>query len=148
MTRRSFVSAALAAAAVVLLPVVALAGDEARLVLVASATSPLAPLSSSEVRRLYLGVPLTHDGREINALRNAESPVVKEMFLQRVLFMSAQAYERQLAARVYRGGGNKIPEIKEARLLLESLAADPLAVTFMQSDAALRRSGIKILAEL
>ena len=122
--------------------------DASRLVLVADASSTLAPLTINDVRRLYLGVPLSHDGRRINAVRNAENPVVKEMFLQHVLFMSAQAYERQLSARALRGGGSRIPEVRETRVLLDALAADPHAVTFMQSDTATRRSGLKVLAEL
>ena len=126
----------------------ALAAEDSRLVLVASAQSPLAPLTPAEVRRLYLGITMTHGGREIVALRNAENPVVKEKFLQHVLFMSAQAYERQISARLYRAGGNRIPEIREVQLLLESLAADPLAVTYMQAETAARRPGVKVLSEL
>ena len=122
--------------------------EESRLVLVASVNSPLVTLTSADVRRLYLGVPLTHAGREIVALRNGENAMVKEMFLQHVLFMSAQAYERQIAARIYRAGGNRIPEFCELRSLLETLATEPLAVTFMQAEAAARQPGIKILVEL
>ena len=124
------------------------AADEGRLVLVASVNSPIATLSPADVRRLYLGIPLTHGGREIVALRNAENPTVKEMFLQHVLFMSAQAYERQISARLYRAGGNRIPELRELRSLLDSLAAEPLAVTYMQADAAARQPAVKIVAEL
>jgi hypothetical protein len=139
---------ALAAAAFAAVASLAADGDDHRLVLVAGASSPLAPLTSSDVRRLYLGIPLTQAGREITALRNAESPVVKEMFLQHVLFMSSQAYERQLSARGYRNRGSLIPEIKELKVLMEVLAADPHAVTYMQSDTAARRAGIRILGGL
>ena len=124
------------------------AADEGRLVLVASVNSPIATLSPADVRRLYLGIPLTHGGREIVALRNAVDSTVKEMFLQHVLFMSAQAYERQISARLYRTGGNRIPEHHEMRSLLDVLAAEPLAVTYMQADAAARQPAVKILAEL
>jgi hypothetical protein len=146
LIRRIFASIALFLCAIGLPH--ALAAEDGRLVLVASAHSPLAALSPSEVRRLYLGMTLTHSGREIVALRNAENPVVREKFLQHVLFMSAQAYERQISARLYRAGGNRIPEFTAVESLLESLAADPLAVTYMQADSAARRPGIKVLAEL
>jgi hypothetical protein len=124
------------------------AADDGRLVLVASVNSPIATLSPGDVRRLYLGIPITYAGREIAALINAETPTVKEMFLQHVLFMSAQAYERQLSARLYRAGGNRIPEFTDLRPLLDSLASDPLAVTYMQSETAARHPRIKILGEL
>src|SRR5206468_10504183 len=119
----------------------ALAGDDSRLVLVASAQSPLGAFTPAEVRRLYLGITLTHGGREIVALRNAENPMVREKFLQHVLFMSAQAYERQISVRLYRTGGNRIREFTEIQQLLDTLAAEPLAVTFMQADSAARRPG-------
>jgi fructose-specific component phosphotransferase system IIB-like protein len=63
--------AALAAAALATALSWAAPADDSRLVLVAGSSSPLATLTTSDVRRLYLGVPLTHAGREITALRNA-----------------------------------------------------------------------------
>jgi hypothetical protein len=126
----------------------AAAADDARLVLVAGANSPVAPLTAAEVRRLYLGVPLTQNGHEIIAIRNAANPVAREMFLQHVLFMSAQAYERQISARLYRSGGNRIPEHTDLRTLVDALAADPWAVSYMPAETAARLPAIKIIADL
>ena len=63
---------------------------------------------------------------------------------------SASGQTVSVAGRVvlYRAGGNRIPEIKEVQLLLDSLAADPLAVTYMPADSAARRPGVKILGDL
>ena len=107
-----------------------------------------APLTAAEVRRLYLGIPLTHLGREIQPLRNGANTIVNEMFLQHVLYMSAQAYERQISARIYRSGGNRIPEYTELRTLVESLAAQPFAVTYMLAETAARNPRLKILTDL
>ena len=121
---------------------------EVRLVLVASADSPIASLSPAEVRRLYLGVPITQNGHGITPLRNASDDTVREMFLQRVLFMSAMAYERQISARLYRSGGNRLPEYSSARDLVAALAADRWSVTYMSEKAAAEFSGVKIVGEL
>ena len=47
-----------------------------------------------------------------------------------------------------RTADKRVSEFNEARILMEVLAADPHAATYMQSDAAARRSGIRIFAEL
>ena len=72
---RLFTLIALAASAWVAVASLAAQGDDNRLVLVANASSPLSPLSASDVRRLYLGIPLMHAGREINALLKGIPPV-------------------------------------------------------------------------
>jgi len=145
---RRLLAAVLLALAVAGVLRVALAADEARLVLVAAANSPVAPLSAAEVRRLYLGVPLVQNGRELIPLRNAASPAATEMFLQHVLFMSAQAYERQISARLYRSGGNRIPEHTDLRTLVEALVTEPFAVSYMPAETAARIPAVKILGDL
>lgn len=150
LMRRTLAAFSLALALVLawLVAAPAAAADDARLVLVAGAHSSVGRLTSAEVRRLYLGIPLSQDGHEIIALRNGANPVVREMFLQRVLFMSAQAYERQISARLYRSGGNRIPEHTDWHTLVDALAADPWAVSYMPAAMAARNAGIKIIADL
>ena len=124
-----------------------LAGEQ-RLVLVASANSPAAKLSPAEVRRLYLGVPVVQDGHEIVPLCNSVEPIIHEVFLQRVLFMSARAYERQGSARIYRTGGNRIRDFASFKQLLDALANDPWSVTYMSLESASGMPSIKIVADL
>ena len=124
------------------------AASESRLVLVASARSPIAALSQADVRRLYLGIPSTQDGHEIIPVRNAVDHTVQEIFLQRVLFMSSQAYERQISARLYRTGGNRVAEYFSLRELAAALHADPWAVSYMSETTAQGLAGIKIVALL
>lgn len=119
---------------------------EPKLVLVASAKSSVAAISATEARRLYLGVPLVQDGHEVEPLRNAVDPAIQELFLQRVLFMSAQAYERQMSGRVYRSGGNRIPEYADQRALIDKLLSDPWAVTYMSVDVATSQPNLKIVS--
>lgn len=119
---------------------------EPKLVLVASAKSQIAPITTAEARRLYLGVPLVQDGHELIPVRNATDPVAQELFLQRVLFMSAQAYDRQVSGRIYRSGGNRIAEYDNPRELVDSLVTQPWAVTYMTSDAASRQPDLKTVS--
>ncbi len=119
---------------------------EPKLVLVASAKSAMAPISAAEARRLYLGVPLVQDGHEVAPLRNGADPGTHELFLQRVLFMSAQAYERQMSGRVYRSGGNRIPEYANQRELVDRLVSEPWSVTYMSLEAASGQPNLKIVS--
>jgi hypothetical protein len=136
----------LAAAAFGLAP--RLRAAERQLVIVASAQSPIRALSPAEVRRLYLGVPVTVDGKEIEPLRNTVDSATQELFLQRVLFMSLHAYERQLAAHVYRTGGNAMRQFTSLDALLAALNGNPLAVSYMPLEQVAKVPGLKIVTGL
>jgi hypothetical protein len=125
----------------------ALAQDSG-LVLVASARSSLPMLSGEETRKLYLGIPFTHAGREVVPLINNTNAQVRELFLQKVLFMSAQTFERQSVGRVFRNGGNRIAEFQQLPELSAALAADPNSVSFMMPATVGTLSGVKVLSEL
>ena len=129
------------------LPMLALTA-EPRLALVTSSASPLDEIPAGEVRRLYLGIPVVVRGHEVIPLRNHSDSVAHEIFLQRVLFMSAQAYERQMAARIFRGGGNELRRYDTVQQLVEALARDPWAVSYMPADMAAHLPGIKTIGGL
>ncbi len=120
---------------------------DTRLVLVAGAQSPLSRLSADEARRLYLGMPLLVDGKPLHPLRNHSDPVVQEMFMQKVMYMTTAAYERQVLSRVFRTGGSRPPVYTEPRELLTALETDPAAVTYMPRDAAMASSKLRIIGE-
>lgn len=118
------------------------------LVLVANAQSAIQKLSADEARKLYLGVPMLVDSQRIHPLRNNSDPMVQEMFMQKVMFMSTPAYERQILSRVFRMGGTRPQSYAELRELLKALENDPAAVTFLPRDVATARPGLKIVGDL
>jgi len=121
---------------------------EPSLVLVANAHSVIQNLSTDEARKLYLGVPMIVDSQRVHPLRNNTDPVVQEMFMQKVMFMSTPAYERQLLSRVFRMGGTRPLVYDQLRELLKALERDPAAVTYLPRDLVNARSGLKIVGEL
>ena len=60
--------------------------------------------------------------------------------------MSAQAYERQMSGRVYRSGGNRIPEYADQRALIDKLLSEPWSVTYMSLDVAASQPNLKIVS--
>ena len=100
------------------------------LVLVTRADSTLAPLSPSEVRQLFLGIPVIKDGVRIQPVRNQSDPRLYEVFLQKALFMSADHYERLLLGRLFRAGDPKPPAVHDRAALMRELQAAPMGVSF------------------
>ncbi|HLA74981.1 MAG TPA: hypothetical protein VJM76_03625 [Gammaproteobacteria bacterium] len=119
-----------------------------RLVLVTSANTNLPALTNVEVRRLFLGKPLVKDGVRIEGLRNTSDELLQEVFLQKVVFMSVRAYERQLLSNVFREGGERPADYKEVNQLLNALQEKYGTLTYMWANVAQATPGVKIIGEL
>jgi hypothetical protein len=118
--------------------------EEQRIAIVASAGSGIKAISAKEVRRAYLGASVVLDGVEIKPLLNQTDKLAGEVFLQKVLFMSAEAYERQLLAQSFRGGG-RLKAYENLTDLLAALQKDNAAITFMLYETAANNPGIRII---
>lgn len=156
MTRKRFITVlfCLFAAACSLGAGTAWAGGMRKLVLVVASGSDINRLSPADTRKLFLGVPinfketLSIGGETLHPLRNTSDPVLEEAFLQKVIFMSREAYERALLTRVMHGGGIRPALHDSEAALVNALLADKFAVTYMWADKAAARSNLKIVAEL
>lgn len=118
-----------------------------KLVLVAHAQSPISRLSSVEARKLYLGVPHQVNGRMITPLRNTSDARLQEAFMQRVMYMATETYERQILNRVFRLGGERPRIYTELRELMDALNGNPFAVSYIWRDTALATPGLKIVGD-
>lgn len=118
------------------------------LVLVAGAGSRVAPLTLAQTRRLYLGAPLEKEGQRITPVRNLTDTMLYQVFLQKVMYMSAGRYERLLVSRVFRGGGRRLATVSTHSQLVETLGSDPYAVSYMWEQAALADPNIRIVGRL
>lgn len=124
------------------------ADDRGRLVLVTAAGSQLAPLSNAQLQRLFLGLPVSAQGRAVHALRNRSERLLYEVFLQKVIYMSARTYERQLASRVLLGGGHRPAEFTDQASLIQALSQRPLSVTYMWEQTAAAQPQLEIVQYL
>ena len=120
--------------------------EEQRIAIVASKEAGIKTISSKEVRRAYLGVTILLDGVEIKPLLNQTDKLGEEVFLQKILFMSSEAYERQLLARVFRGGGSP-KAYQNLADLLAALQNDKSTITFMLYETAIKTPGIRIIGK-
>jgi hypothetical protein len=133
---------------VVLLPSAAVYANENNLVLVASSRSTLPAIKANDVRKAFLGLPVSVNEKTIVPIVNSSNNDTKELFLQRVLFMSGTVYERHSVGRVFRNGGNKLAEFSDPMALASALTANPLSISFMLAVDAKKMSTVKILSEL
>lgn len=119
-----------------------------RLVLVVGDQSRIVALPTAEIRKLFLGIPIEQDGRMLVPLRNQTDPVLQEVFLQKIMFMSGPMYERTLLTRLLRTKGTR-PQVYESEVaLLQALQASPNAVTYMWAHQAESIPDLRIVVEL
>lgn len=123
------------------------AGDNRRLVLAARIDSNITTLSAPEVRRLFLGVPIFANGSPVQPLRNASDPLIEEVFLQKVLFMSRESYERLLLTKVMRTGGMRSLAYTTDAQLMQAIENNRNAVTYVWAGD-LGGKPLRIIAEL
>jgi hypothetical protein len=119
-----------------------------RLVLIVSSDSKVEQLDSLEVRKLFLGMTVEHNGSRLRALLNEADPMVKEVFLQNVVAMTDTAYDRQILHLALQRGALLPTVYTNTSQLLNAVAADPTAVSFAwYRDVALNKK-IKVLRVL
>jgi len=124
------------------------AAEVRRLVLVAGNASPAVSLSQEEVRKLYLGVLVTKEGKTFLPLCNHADKLAYEIFMQKVVFMSGPVYERALMSRLVRAASSfRPPEYTTEKELLQALATTPNTLTYMWADKA-EAAGLRIVMEL
>ncbi|HEC13039.1 MAG TPA: hypothetical protein ENI80_07275 [Acidiferrobacteraceae bacterium] len=116
-----------------------------RLVLVASEDFPVTVLSRFDVRRLFLGVPVMAGQQRLLPLNNTTGPLVHQVFLQKVIYMSSQKYKRLLLARVFRQGGERPAFHSNPKELLKALQTRAGAVSYMWADTAKTTPGLKVV---
>jgi len=118
------------------------------LLLVCSDNAKLESLSHADVRKLFLGVPMSSDQVRLKPLLNSSDSLIIEVFLQQIVFMSKRQYERQLLSRVFRLGDQRPPVYDNIDVLVEDLLNTPGSVSYMWSEQFENQTGLKSLGVL
>jgi len=124
----------------------ALADDQ--LVLIVSANSKIEQLDSMEVRKLFLGLTVTHGGERLRPVLNESDDRVKEVFLQNVVSMSDITYDRRLLRLALQQGRTQPTAYKDTALLIKAVAADPIAVTYAWARDVANDPRVRIIRSL
>lgn len=118
------------------------------LVLVSSVSSDYAPLTRLEIRKVFLGYPVKKDNKEIYAIRNISDNKTYEIFLQKLIGLSAKNYERRLLLNTFHSGSPRVTAEESLQKLVTILNNNKAIVTFMWLDEVESLSGIKVIQTL
>jgi hypothetical protein len=118
------------------------------LVLIVSADSKVEQLDSLEVRKLFLGMTVIHNGDRLRPLLNESDSRIKMVYLQNIVSMTDMTYDRRLL-RLALQGGRSLPGVySDTATLLNTVASDPTAVSFAWAKDVQHDRRIKILRVL
>ncbi len=121
---------------------------EGTLVLVSVADLGDGQLTPNQLRRAFLGIPVLVNGENIRALRNTSDPLLNEIFLQKVVYMSEPRYKRQLVSRTFRTGQMHPPDFKVQDDLVHALKSVPGGVSVMWERDANKDPALHVIQVL
>jgi hypothetical protein len=124
------------------------ASADESLVLIVSADSKVEQLDSLEVRKLFLGMTVTHNGDRLRPLLNEAEPRLKDVFLQNIVSMTDMTYDRRILRLALQGGRSLPVAYADKVKLINSVAADPTAVSFAWAKDVQQDKRIRILRVL
>jgi hypothetical protein len=124
------------------------AGAADRLVLIVSASSPVATLNSLEIQKLFLGLTVITNGEVLHPLRNESETFMRQIFYQSIISMSESTYERRVLALTLQQGRTAPPLYRDTKTLLDAVANDPAAVSYAWAAEVAKDPRIKTLRVL
>jgi len=122
--------------------------NEFTLVLVSAADLGDGQLTPNQLRRVFLGIPVSIGGKAISALRNTSDPLLVEIFLQKVVYMSKRRYKRQLVSQTFRTGQMRPPNFNSNDDLVQALKSSPDSVSVMWERDAEKDPALHIVQVL
>ncbi len=121
---------------------------EVTLVLVSGTDFDGNQLTPNQLRRVFLGIPVSVNGEYIRALRNTSAPLLNEIFLQKVVYMSKRRYKRQLVSQTFRTGQIQPPDFKTHDDLVQALKSVPGSVSVMWKKDAKKDAALHVVQVL
>jgi len=115
------------------------------LALVSSINANYQPLSSFEIRKIFLGYPIKRENTQLIAIRNTSDETSYQIFLQKVIHLSARNYERRLMSKTFRTGTPTVLEISSLPKLKDKLHSNEFNISVMWLEEALLDSKLKVI---
>lgn len=118
------------------------------LVLVTDSATGVTSLSTSEVHKLFLGLPVEKAGHSLEAAINHSDPVLYEIFLQKIVYMSSISYERHLLSNVIQLGGQRPQVFNNIQSLISALKQKPGTVSVLWDSDLKTASDLTVIGEV
>lgn len=117
------------------------------LVLATDVQTNIPPLSITRVRALFMGMPTVVNDLRLHPVLNDTDLTLREVFLQKVLFVSWSHYQRRLLEESFRSGWPVPVTVTDAAALTRALREREGTVTYMWKDDA-GRLGLRVIQVL
>jgi hypothetical protein len=108
----------------------ATAADGDAVVLITAEPDPDFTLATVELRRLFLGFVVYHDGHALRPVRNLSDERLDQVFYQHIVAMSREGYERRLLALSLQQGRLPPLIVRSTEELVQTLVSIPHAISF------------------
>ena len=121
---------------------------ERAVVLVTDKDSPIDELTTLDIRKAYLGIAVTIDGRIVRALRMRNDEQLNQIFMQSVIAMSLRSYERRLLSLALKYGRPRPTEVGSPEELSKMIVENSPSIGYMwksDADSDPRVKTIKVL---
>jgi hypothetical protein len=115
------------------------------LVLVVRADSPVIEMDSLTVRKLFLGFSVVANARPLHAVRQDGDDHLDRAFLQAVVGMSEDQYERRLLSMAIKQGRAPPQPVHSTAEMLLVLHEDALAVGCLWADQLVGNADVRIV---
>ena len=141
LTRRTALGMLLAAAANAAANAAAPPHRDRSIVLFTTEPDPDMSLATLDLRKLYLGFTVRHEGHQLRPIRNRCDETLDAVFLQYVMAMSEEIYERRLLELSLQQGRPRPIEVTSLDELIRAMAVAPHSVSFAWSTDLARIPG-------
>lgn len=118
----------------------------AQTLIVASDTSPLASLSKSEVRQLYMGNAGSVGNAKVTLLDMPDGSAVRQSFYNSVAGKSESQLKSYWARMIFTGRGSPPKQVRSPKEMARTLKANPQALGYLKEDDL--QPGLKVLLRL
>jgi len=118
------------------------------LVLVTDSATGVTSLSTSEIHKLFLGLPLEKGGHSLEAAINQSDPFLYEIFLQKIVYMSSISYKRHLLSNIIQLGGRRPQIFHNTSALIATLKDKPGTVSLLWDSDIKPSSNLVVIGEV
>jgi hypothetical protein len=115
------------------------------LVLIVSAGSGIEQLDSPLVRKLFLGLTVTQQGKRLRPVLNEADAEIKELFLQNIVSMSDSTYDRYVLRLALLQGRTQPIVYTSTAQLINAVAADPAVVGYVWARDVAHDTRVRVL---
>jgi len=143
-SRRNFLLAGMGA----MLARPSVAGIRDEVVLITNDPDPDFSLEHLELRKLFLGFLVVHDHHILQPVRNRSDDRLDQVFMQHVMAMSADTYERRLLALTLRQGRPRPMEVHSHDELVQAFLTKPHCVSFAWRSRLKGMTGVHTIMTL